>query len=982
MSKKSFCYGLFFWLFFLDETLSQVNTHGTPFIKNHSSQEYQFHPKNFSVTQDNRGIMYFANTYGVLEYDGVSWNTINLPDGKSAISFAQNSEGQLFIGSVGEVGYLDVNPVGVPFYTSLVQKLPAQNRNFGEVWRTFTHGDRIVFCSYQQISVFDEDSVRVFLPLKPGMVFDYFGTLNGRIFCRESGRGLLEFKNNKFELINGGAHFSNHVVYFIQPHRDGKLLIISDAGSGLYDERSYKPISNAMDSFVTKNGITCGVVLNENYGALASVNNGILVFDINANPVKHLSKKDGLASDYIFDLYVDKENNLWAATDNGISHIQISNPLTSIGEQAGLQGMGYASYVYDDKLYLGTSKGLYVKDWQPNENPLNASGSFSFVKNSEGQVMFIGEAEGVLLCGHTRGLFQLKNGNALKISPGDYTGGWTYRVIMNKPFLILGTYEGLEIYEQKNGSWQFRNKVSGFNESSRTMEIDKNDNLWVCHGNKGLFRIALNENLDQAVKVENVSVTHGFEPDYFNDIAIIEGELTFAGTNHVYHYNTLMQKLVPDDQLNKIIGDNILISKISQMQNGDIWLVNDDVIEVLAKQPDGTWVKDKTVFSKLKGQLIGSYEYYWRHNDSNYYIGTQNGFVHFDPGVIRSLKEFNTVIRKVESINHGDSTLFGGSFLNPGRQVVVSQPESQRSEFPYNQNALRFSWAALSFDDQEKNQFQYYLQRNGEAGNDNWSDWTNVTYKEHTNLWEGDYIFRVRAKNIHGLISKGSTYKFVILPPWYRTTYAYVIYSILFFMFLSGVTRLVMIKMQKERLRVEKEKAKEILLMEKQFAEEALKAEREIILLQNEKLEADVRHKNDELAHLATNLSQKSEFLTQVKKELVAFSRHHEHEANGSLAELIKTIDKGSEFDDSWDHFQANFDTVHHNFLYKIRERFPFLKSTDLLLCAYIRINKSNKEISSLLNISVSAVEKRRFRLREKLKLDDDTRLTEFLMEV
>jgi hypothetical protein len=196
------------------------------------------------------------------------------------------------------------------------------------------------------------------------------------------------------------------------------------------------------------------------------------------------------------------------------------------------------------------------------------------------------------------------------------------------------------------------------------------------------------------------------------------------------------------------------------------------------------------------------------------------------------------------------------------------------------------------------------------------------------------------------------------------------------------IVRLVKAKIKQERVRVEREKAKEILLMEKQFAEETLKAEREIILLQNEKLEADVRHKNDELAHLATNLSQKSEFLSQLKKELLTFSKDHAREVNGSLTELIRTIDKGTEFDDSWDHFQANFDTVHQNFLYKIRERFSFLKSTDLLLCAYIRMNKSNKEISSLLNISVSAVEKRRFRLREKLKLDDDKRLTEFLLEI
>jgi ligand-binding sensor domain-containing protein len=962
-------------IYLLPETRAQLNTHGTPFMTNHFSIEYQFHPKNFSIIQSNEGMMYFANAYGVLEYDGVSWRTINLPDGKSAMSFAKDSNGKIYIGSVGDIGYLDTDSIGTPFFKSLIHLTEETDRNFGEVWRTFAIGDKIFFCSHQQIIILEKEILTVLRPSDPNMIFDFFGEVNERFFCREAGRGLLEHRDGALALIKNGEQFSNSLVYFIQNTSNG-LSIMSDAGSLSYDNYSLTHVSKAIDNFVREHGVTCGVSLKNNFAALGTVDNGILIFDGKGDPVQHLTKKNGLPGDYIYDIYVDKENNLWAATDNGISHIQISSPFTNIGEQAGVEGMGYAACVSDGKLYLGTSKGVFYKNWIPFQNFADASQGFMPVANAEGQVWFMAEVRGVLLCGHTQGLFQIKNGNATKISEGDYTGGWTYKTISNSPYLILGTYVGLEVYEMKNGSWQFRNKIKGFEESSRTIDIDRNSNVWVNHGNKGLFKLTLDADMHVAENVENISLSQGFAPDYFNDIATIEGDLIFAGSHHVYRYNHLLQKLERYDELNDIMSDNFIISKISQQSDGDIWMVDGDVIEILAKQNNGTFIQDKTPMSKLKGQLIGSYEYFWRYNASNYFIGTQNGFVHFEPTASPASTDFYTVIRKVESINIGESPIFDGIYVN-----IEDIAHSDIQNILYEQNALRFSYAALFYEDQSKTSFQYLLDREGDDAS-KWSELTNVTYKEYTNLWEGKYSFHVRARNIHGLISNVCTFQFRVLPPWYRTAFALSAYTILFILMILSIAKLVKQKIIRDRLRVEKEKAKEILLMEKQFAEESLRAEREIILLQNEKLESDVRYKNDELAHLATNLAQKSEFLVQLKKELTSITKDHAQESNDSLSEIIRTIDKGTEFDDGWDHFQTTFDTVHHNFLYKMRDRFPFLKSTDLLLCAYIRINKSNKEISSLLNISVSAVEKRRFRLREKLTLHDDTRLTEFLLQI
>ena len=173
-------------------------------------------------------------------------------------------------------------------------------------------------------------------------------------------------------------------------------------------------------------------------------------------------------------------------------------------------------------------------------------------------------------------------------------------------------------------------------------------------------------------------------------------------------------------------------------------------------------------------------------------------------------------------------------------------------------------------------------------------------------------------------------------------------------------------------LRRAKEKA-----MAEMFIEEQQKAESELVQLRNNQLESEIVYKNNELSILATNLAQNNELFSSLKRELLAISK--EAPTVSSLNKLIRDIDKGSEFDNNWEQFQLNFDKAHHNFLSKLRERFPSLKSTDLLFCAYLKLNKSNKEIASLLNMTISAVEKRRFRLREKLLLDNDVTLTDYL---
>src|SRR5205823_5804980 len=123
--------------------------------------------------------------------------------------------------------------------------------------------------------------------------------------------------------------------------------------------------------------------------------------------------------------------------------------------------------------------------------------------------------------------------------------------------------------------------------------------------------------------------------------------------------------------------------------------------------------------------------------------------------------------------NEGDSAFFYGNYINHDT-ISDLQTSSFRPELAYKNNALNFTFAATSYEENEGVMYQYYLENYEKS----WSDWGRKTQKEYTNLKEGSYTFHVRAKNTKAEISPEAKYSFYINPPWFRSLWAYSIYGV------------------------------------------------------------------------------------------------------------------------------------------------------------------------------------------------------------
>jgi DNA-binding CsgD family transcriptional regulator len=185
------------------------------------------------------------------------------------------------------------------------------------------------------------------------------------------------------------------------------------------------------------------------------------------------------------------------------------------------------------------------------------------------------------------------------------------------------------------------------------------------------------------------------------------------------------------------------------------------------------------------------------------------------------------------------------------------------------------------------------------------------------------------------------------------------------------------IRWQKKKYRKEQERMSYLHQLELD------RNEKEIVRLQNEKLEADVNYKNKELSTMNMHLVQRGKVLAKIKEVISTVIKNHDiTESSPSFRHLIRLIKDVEKKDQELDHLSMHFNQVNKDFFNKLKDLYPDLSQNDLKFCAYLSMNLSSKEMAQLMNITIKAVEVGRYRLRKKLQLRPDVNLYEFLIGI
>jgi signal transduction histidine kinase/ligand-binding sensor domain-containing protein/DNA-binding response OmpR family regulator len=576
---------------------------------------------------------------------------------------------------------------------------------------------------------------------------------------------------------------------------------------------------------------------------------GVLYYNAFTNQVKHLSKENGiLNNNLIGGIIQDNRGLIWIGTDHGGINIIDKNsfkPIYLTNKEGDAKSVAENSIpvIYKDNLgiiWAGTfKKGIsyyaentikfeLFRHLQSNRFSLPYDDVNKFAEDAKENI-WIGTNGGGLIYfdRHGNKFTQFKHdpnntnsvGNDVIVSMyidrdqklwiGSYYGGLDcydgkkfthYRHDASNPKTISDD-RVWEIYEDKNNNFWIGTLAGGLERFDRGKNIfyhnnpstpnsihsnyissfaeDNDGNLWIGTSDgidmlqKSTGRFIHYTNEENKLSNDNVNA---LIKDFRGNIWIgtRDGLSIFDPKTKLFHVFRIKDGL-PDNTVMCIVEDNdhhlwistpAGISKISVVQNGNcikIYCRNYDEKDGL----QGHAFNENASLKTKKGELI---------------FGGPDGFNIFNPSEIKGNKNIPPVV--LTDLQVFNKFISVGEKINDHVILQLAVPETKEIVLNYNENIFSIDFAALSFANSGKNKYAYIL----EGFNKDWVIADSKTRRAtYTNLNPGEYTFRVKASNDEGVWNEqGTMLKIKILPPFWKTSFAYIIYiliiaTILFF---------------------------------------------------------------------------------------------------------------------------------------------------------------------------------------------------------
>ena len=909
-----------------------------PPIETFMPEVYGAEDQNWAIAQDDDQSIYFANNKGLLVYNGARWNLYNTPN-SSIIRSVKYIDYKIFTGCHTDFGYWEKDALGSLQYTSLAKEKGLQLKEDEEFWDILKLEKWILFQSLDRIYIYNtvEDSFSI---IDSETTITKIYKIGNSIYFQKINQGIFKFESGQEKLVSDHPISKGKVVVNMFKQNNDILVQTKENGFYILDGTRLLPWNEALNKELSRYSTYNSIQLRNGDFILGTVSNGILYVNASSQKITcAIDQSSGLGNNTVLSLFEDNSENVWLGLNHGINNVNFGTSIRVYNDDLGMLGTVYVSLVDNDILYLGTNQGLFYKRYKSND-------PIQFVKGTEGQVWFLNKINGTIFCGHDNGTFVVQNSTVRKIS--SETGAWQIKEIENRPdLLIQGNYDGLYILEKIGNNWRLRNKLQGFDISSRYLEFTSPNNLLVSHEYKGVYQLSIDADFRNVLSYEKTNIDKSIK----SSLAKYDNRVLYGSSEGVFHFNPSTKEFAKDSVLSSLYSSEDYISGKLITANGKLFVFTDKNVAYAEKGSLSTDLQLSLLAlpQDLRRTKEG-YENIFHLEDEKYLIGNSTGYF----------------ITGLETKNSSDYSIrLNEVSAHQLNQESKSLNLSQEGDLEHKENHLQFSYSVSDYSKYLPSVYRYRLV----GFNENWSEWSTDSEVFFENLPFGNYSFEAIAKVGDVLTANTIRYDFVIGKPWYFRNSAIVAYFIggfllfmLFHMMYRGYY-----KKQRKILLKQKEKELEIKQLEN---------EQQLMYYKNLDLQKDIESKNRELGMSAMNLVKRNELLGTIKKELGGAKNLDD------VTKVVKLINKNLNTTDDWKLFEEAFNNTDKDFIKKLKKSHPNLTSNDLRLCTYLRLNLSSKEIAPLLNISLRSVEVKRYRLRKKMNLPHEASLTNYILDL
>lgn len=911
-----------------------------PAVKNFTPVDYVGENQNWDISQSAEKLIYVANSKGLLEFNGAFWKHYLSPN-ESIMRSVKVVDDLIYTGCYMEFGFWKKNELQQLEYTSISDGIRGDLIEDEEFWNIISIDDWIVFQSLKRVYIYNVNEKTIKFIDSPNTITKIF-EIDQEIYFQSLKEGIYRINDGKAVLFSDNNIFKVDEIINIFGNREELLVITKESGIYNFNPDSGKLVKSVLYSNPSLLGVSIydAISLKNKNFAIGTIANGLFIINPKGEVVSQIDLNQGLINNTVLTLYEDIDSNTWVGLDNGISYITLDSAYEMHNERSGVLGSVYASRIHDGNLYLGTNQGLFFRK-------IGSTDDFKLIKGTNGQVWSLKLIDNLLLCGHHLGTFIINEDKAELIS--DVKGTWNIAGIDSNPNLLLqGNYDGLYVLQRVNGYWKLRNKIDGFNSSSRYFEVVNKD-IFVNHEYKGVFKLEVD---DTYSRVKSVSIDSSLRGSN-SGMAKYNESLIYAFKNGVFKYDVLEGKFLKDSLLSSAYTEKeyesgkLIVDEVDNI----LWIFSKT--NIIYVTPTGLSkrqrIKNIPLTSEVRNGIIG-YENISSLGKNKYLLGTTSGY---------------TIINQREQ-DYNEFSVYIDQVVNHGKEYPKEmQSLTNTGEFKYGQNNFKISYFAPEYNQFVSTQYQYQLL----GIYDDWSGWSTKSTASFENLPHGEYTFNVRAKIGNIISGNVASYSFENAKPWYSS-------NTMLWLYLVSFIVIVLLTHNLYKRYYKKQREDLIAKNERELNFTRLKNEREIIKLKNDKLQLDFSSKSKELAASLMSIASKNDLLRSVKSELGTADKTDDV----SIKSVINTINKSLKQDDDWEFFQEAFNNADSDFLQNLKLKHPALTPSDLKLCGYLRLNLSTKEMSNLLNITTRSVEIKRYRLRKKLDLQHEDNLVSYIL--
>ncbi|SDB90787.1 sensor histidine kinase [Williamwhitmania taraxaci] len=873
-------------VFLIFPLISIAQEIGFPIIRNYTPKEYKNAPQVMGAIQDSSGVMYFGVGSPTIEYDGVTWQSIQNEKNTTAFDFSMDKNGKIFVAANEEFGYLTKDKEGNTTYQSLTQQIHDTTVKLGTVYSVKLTSKFAYFQTSDAIFQygFASDDLQIFQA-------DLNGSFSGNFvfqniyYAQCDNKGLMKIENGVLKPAPQSAFFKNKNIFDIALSYDTTAMLILTRTNGQF---LYQPLKDTIPQrnsilhkdFIRNNAISVGSPLGSNCFVLGSLNKGAFLVDKQGTILQQYNESNQLQNNHVRGIAVDNTQNLWIGLSIGISKTEPILDLSYWDKKAGLEDIVESVIRYNGTIYIATHANVYYigkdnKIYKVQNIPIGINWCLFETKNIKS-----------LLVGTTAGIYEIKGDKAQPIYKGSRTTE-IYQSIKN-PNRILSTSGDFFIsLIYRNGKWIYEGQWSGIKDNIRGIIEDNTGVVWLGTFRSGIIQVTPNfNNITKPQKIKYYDKKDG--------LVSLKNVLPFRFKNKIIWgsetgltiYNSQTNRFDPFTEFGEqFCNGSRDVFSLQEMPDGKIWICplenrNADIGYLQPNQRGGyDWVY--APFRRITDMFLVAF---YIEPSGIAWIGGSEGLYRYDMSkdVKNYAQKFNCLIRRI--------TVGTDSLIHIG---TISKTEPLKLAYDYN--SLKFEFAAPFFDQEEKTLYSYQL-----IGFDKkWSKWSRQTDKEYTNLGEGTYTFQVKALNIYNVESKTSTFQLTILPPFYYTWWALTLYillsGLLIFLFIQW--RIATLKRQKKYLKLKIREKTALVMQQKeelQVTNEELETINEALTEHRNELEIANATKDKFFSIIAHDLRNPFNALLGISELLVEKIKDRDFESSYKFAQAIHKASSAS----------------------------------------------------------------------------------------